>query len=156
MGGGVSFREALRARLDIIRPSRRQVRDFLVQRPPVLTPGVRSPLRPCNVHQHHQLHCLGPHTLFYRCSELVASLQRSGVAVFLISGGFRQLIDPIQQQLSIPSGHVFANTILFDDGTRCARVRVCLHVWCVVCRVSCAVVPTLSSKPSRRWRVRGL
>jgi phosphoserine phosphatase len=44
MGGGVSFREALRARLDIIRPSRAQVSDFLVQRPPVLTPGVEYAL----------------------------------------------------------------------------------------------------------------
>jgi phosphoserine phosphatase len=63
------------------------------------------------------LHTYNPHRhVTMTRSDLVASLQGGGVAVYLISGGFRQLIDPIQQQLAIPSGHVFANTILFSEG----------------------------------------
>ena len=32
--------------------------------------------------------------------------------MFLVSGGFRVIINPIAQQLNIPLDHVFANTIL--------------------------------------------
>ena len=45
--------------------------------------------------------------------ELVARLQARGAAVFLVSGGFRAVIDPIADLLAIPRGRVFANTILF-------------------------------------------
>ena len=44
--------------------------------------------------------------------ELVGKLQRKAKAVFLVSGGFRVIINPIAQQLTIPLDHVFANTIL--------------------------------------------
>lgn len=50
--------------------------------------------------------------------ELVAKLQSRGTAVFLISGGFRQIINPIATTLNIPHGNVYANTLLFkDDGS---------------------------------------
>lgn len=42
MEGGVSFREALVARLNIIKPTKHQVDSFLIQNPPALTPGVRQ------------------------------------------------------------------------------------------------------------------
>lgn len=45
--------------------------------------------------------------------ELVAALMRSNKAVFLVSGGFRVVINPIADMLSIPRDHVFANTLLF-------------------------------------------
>jgi len=41
MDGGVSFRDALVARLNIIKPSAQQVESFLQQNPPALTPGVK-------------------------------------------------------------------------------------------------------------------
>ena len=41
------------------------------------------------------------------------SLQSRGCQVFLVSGGFRAIIEPIASVLGIPQGHVFANTILF-------------------------------------------
>ena len=34
--------------------------------------------------------------------------------MFLVSGGFRAIIDPIAAMLGIPQDHVFANTILFQ------------------------------------------
>lgn len=46
--------------------------------------------------------------------ELVAALRAHGKEVFLVSGGFRQIIHPLAQKLGIPLEHVFANSILFD------------------------------------------
>ncbi len=34
--------------------------------------------------------------------------------MFLVSGGFRQIIHPIAQMLDIPLSNVYANTIQFD------------------------------------------
>lgn len=45
--------------------------------------------------------------------ELVQLLQSQGKSVFLVSGGFRPIINPIADMLSISRDHVFANTILF-------------------------------------------
>lgn len=41
MGGSMTFQEALRRRLDIIKPSQRQIREFLAQRPSSLSPGIK-------------------------------------------------------------------------------------------------------------------
>jgi phosphoserine phosphatase len=38
----------------------------------------------------------------------------TGTHVYLISGGFRQMIDPIATTLGIPLERVYANNILFD------------------------------------------
>ena len=46
---------------------------------------------------------------------LVAMLQSRGTAVYLISGGFRQLIEPFAKYLGIPKDHIFANRILFNE-----------------------------------------
>lgn len=43
------------------------------------------------------------------------TLQEKGVAVALISGGFRQLIEPLADTLGIPFSHVHANRLLFDS-----------------------------------------
>ena len=45
--------------------------------------------------------------------ELVARLQGLRKQVFLVSGGFRPLINPIAAMLGIPLAHVYANTILY-------------------------------------------
>lgn len=45
------------------------------------------------------------------------ALQAKGTAIALVSGGFRQIIEPIADTLGIPFSHVHANKILFDgDG----------------------------------------
>jgi len=90
MGGGLPFREALRRRLDIMRPGARDVAAFLRERPPAreLTPGVAA---------------------------LVAALHARGTHIFLVSGGFTQMIAPVAAALGVPPERVFANTILFED-----------------------------------------
>jgi len=42
-------------------------------------------------------------------------LQEKDVPVYLISGGFRCIIEPIAAQLQIPLTDVFANELLFDS-----------------------------------------
>jgi phosphoserine phosphatase len=51
--------------------------------------------------------------------ELVSELRSQGKQVFLVSGGFRQIIHPLAASLDIPLSHVFANTILFDVSPSC-------------------------------------
>ena len=53
--------------------------------------------------------------------ELLHSQQRS---VFLVSGGFRPIINPVADILNISRDHVFANTILFDvSAFRCGTTE---------------------------------
>jgi len=91
MGGSVPFREALRARLALIAPTRASLAAFLAAHPPAaqLSPGV---------------------------AQLVAALHARGTHVFLVSGGFRQMIAPVAEALGVPPERVFANSILFKDG----------------------------------------
>lgn len=65
--------------------------------------------------------------------ELVKCLQDRGTAVFLVSGGFHAIIDPIALHLGIPPDHVFANTILFKV---CKR-GTGMHFRCWVQLVRC-------------------
>ena len=90
MGGSVPFEEALAARLDLIRPSAADVARFLAEHPPRLSPGIAA---------------------------LVAALRARGAAVFLVSGGFTQMIHPVADALGLPRERVFANTLLFDAAT---------------------------------------
>jgi len=90
MQGGMSYRAALRARLDIIQPTHGDVTRFVAQNPPRLTPGIE---------------------------RLVTVLQQRDVPVYLISGGFQMIVESVADRLKIPRERVFANTLLFDgDG----------------------------------------
>lgn len=86
MGGNMTFQEALKKRLDIIRPTVTQIREFLDTFPIRLTPGI---------------------------SQLVKSLHDLGVPVYLVSGGFRSLIEPVAEKLGIPPSNIFANRLKF-------------------------------------------
>ncbi|XP_026739205.1 phosphoserine phosphatase isoform X2 [Trichoplusia ni] len=86
MGGSMTFQEALKKRLDIIRPSVSQIRGFLESFPVHLTPGV---------------------------SQLIKELHDRGVVVYLVSGGFRSLIEPVAAMLGIPPTNIFANRLKF-------------------------------------------
>jgi phosphoserine phosphatase len=88
MGGDVKFEDALRARLDIIRPSRDDVSSCLANHPLRLTSGI---------------------------SELISALHDRGTHVYLVSGGFRLMIDPVATTLGVSRDRVYANTILFDE-----------------------------------------
>ncbi|GLU12487.1 hypothetical protein SLE2022_291640 [Rubroshorea leprosula] len=87
MGGSVPFEEALAARLSLFKPSLSQVQDFL-KRPPRLSPGIE---------------------------ELIKKLKSKNTNVYLISGGFRQMINPVASILGIPQENIFANQLLFGS-----------------------------------------
>ncbi|VVA27622.1 PREDICTED: phosphoserine phosphatase [Prunus dulcis] len=86
MSGSVPFEEALAARLSLFNPSLSQVQDFLKERPVRLSPGI---------------------------DELVKKLKANNTDVYLVSGGFRQMIKPAASILGIPPENVFANQLLF-------------------------------------------
>lgn len=91
MGGSVKFEDALAARLKLINPSRDDLKRCLAAHPPRLTEGVK---------------------------ELVETLHAKGVAVYLVSGGFRQMINPVAALLKVPTHRIFANNLLFkEDGS---------------------------------------
>ncbi|PVD24680.1 hypothetical protein C0Q70_15165 [Pomacea canaliculata] len=89
MGGDVTFREALTQRLNIVKPSQQQLEAFITSRPPQLTDGIK---------------------------DLVSLLHSKNVPVFLVSGGFRNIIEPAAKILNIPLENVYANKLLFKDG----------------------------------------
>ncbi|CAK9147968.1 unnamed protein product [Ilex paraguariensis] len=86
MNGSVLFEEALAARLSLFNPSLAQVQDFLEKRPPRISPGL---------------------------DELIKQLRDNGTSIYLVSGGFRQMINPIASILGIPLENIFANKLLF-------------------------------------------
>ncbi|XP_022933623.1 phosphoserine phosphatase, chloroplastic [Cucurbita moschata] len=88
MGGSVPFEVALAARLSLFNPSLSQVEEFLAKRPPRLSPGI---------------------------DELVKKLKANNIDVYLISGGFRQMINPVASILGIPHENIFANQLLFGS-----------------------------------------
>ncbi|XP_012272758.1 phosphoserine phosphatase isoform X2 [Orussus abietinus] len=86
MQGNMTFQQSLTVRLNIIRPSLTQVKEFLHTHPLRLTPGIKT---------------------------LVNTLQSQKKQVFLISGGFRCLIAPVAAQLNIPAENICANRLKF-------------------------------------------
>jgi glycerol-3-phosphate dehydrogenase (NAD+) len=94
MDGSMSLEQALTARLQIINPKPSDIHAFLAAHPPEsrLVPGA---------------------------AELISALQSRGVAVYLISGGFRELSLPIARALGVPPKNLFANRMnwQFNDDT---------------------------------------
>ena len=91
MGGNVPFEHALAQRLNLIRPSRAMVNQCLAAHPPRLTPGV---------------------------GELIRRLHARGTHVYLVSGGFRQMIEPVAKLIGVGSERIIANVLQFKvDGS---------------------------------------
>ncbi|EYU23590.1 hypothetical protein ABFS82_04G146400 [Erythranthe guttata] len=88
MNGSVPFEQALAARLSLFNPSLSQVQEFLEKRPPRLSPGI---------------------------DLLVNKLKEKNKIVYLVSGGFRQMINPIASILGIPLENIYANQLLFKS-----------------------------------------
>lgn len=86
MGGSMTFQDALKLRLDIIRPNQKQVKEFLKLHPSTLSTGVK---------------------------DFINKLRKNGTQVYLISGGFDCLIEPVATELDIPMTNVFANKLMF-------------------------------------------
>ncbi|MBA2479290.1 MAG: phosphoserine phosphatase SerB [Planctomycetes bacterium] len=95
MGGAVLFEDALRERLAIIEPTRALLESCLAAHPPRLTPGIGT---------------------------LVAALRRRGTQVYLISGGFVQMITPLARALGLDDAHVIANRFVFAADGSCIGV----------------------------------
>jgi len=96
MGGAVRFEDALRERLDLLRPDRAMIDACLRAHPPRLTPGI---------------------------AELVAALHGRGTHVHLVSGGFMPFIVPLAQRLGITAARVHANDFRFHaDGAYAGHV----------------------------------
>lgn len=87
MGGSVLFQDALAERLGVMSPSQMDVDNFLRDHPHMLSRGI---------------------------AELLEALKEKNILVFLVSGGFRQIIHPLAESLDIPVSQVFANNLLFD------------------------------------------
>merc|ERR1719223_684524 len=90
MDGNTKFEDALAARLDIIKPSRASIEKCLLDHPLELSPGIE---------------------------RLVGLLMERKTEVYLISGGFRIMIQPVAGMISIPETNIIANTILFDESS---------------------------------------
>ncbi|XP_043688139.1 phosphoserine phosphatase, chloroplastic-like [Telopea speciosissima] len=88
MSGSVPFEDALAARLSLFNPPLSQLQDFLEKKPPRLSPGI---------------------------DELIKKLKVKQTDVYLISGGFRQMIQPVSLLLGIPPENIFANQLLFGS-----------------------------------------
>ena len=99
MEGGMKFEDALKARLDLLEPSRKEILDCLEKHPLVLSPGIEN---------------------------LVKTLHSKNVDVFLVSGGFRIMIEPLADILNIPSDtHIYANTIFFEEDSEGTYAGFC-------------------------------
>ncbi|KAL6508418.1 hypothetical protein OROHE_021960 [Orobanche hederae] len=88
MSGSVPFEQALDARLSLFKPSLSQVHEVLEKRPPRLSPGIDA---------------------------LVKKLKEKSKTVYLVSGGFRQMINPVASFLGIPVDNIYANQLLFGS-----------------------------------------
>lgn len=88
MEGDTKFQDALKLRLDLMKPSKTEIETCLKEQPLELTTGVEA---------------------------LMKSLQAKNVDIWLVSGGFRIMIEPVATQLNIPISNIVANTILFDS-----------------------------------------
>ena len=126
----MSFQEALQARLELINVSQATVEAFLADHPPRLSPGrliwasqPATAIARCTGSKQESLASAHRHqrtatqTLMVSNAgipELVKRLQELRKDVFLVSGGFRPIINPIAEMLGIPLDHVYANTILYQ------------------------------------------
>ncbi|WP_100550523.1 HAD-IB family phosphatase [Caedibacter taeniospiralis] len=89
MNGEIGFRESLEARLSIVKPSCQALHAFVAQ------------------------YCPGAFTI--GVEKLIQKLHANGVKVWIISGGFRELILPFAQVLNIPSAQVCAVNLNWNE-----------------------------------------
>ena len=90
MGGTTLFQNALKARLDLIKPSIENLENIQKEHPLQFTP---------------------------RLKELIEIIHKKGKNIYLVSGGFRQMINPIALQLGISVSNIYANNLFFtEDG----------------------------------------
>ncbi|XP_044756576.1 phosphoserine phosphatase [Coccinella septempunctata] len=86
MGGSMTFQESLNLRMNILQPSVTKIKEFLNRNPANLSPGIK---------------------------EVVDTLRRRNVEVYLVTGGFRCIVSPIARQLDIPETNIYSNRMKF-------------------------------------------
>lgn len=88
MEGGMGYQESLAARMELMAPSKASVDACLEKHPSQLSPKIDT---------------------------LVKALQDHGKEVWLVSGGFRQLIAPVATRLGVSHDKLVANVLLWDE-----------------------------------------
>ena len=53
--------------------------------------------------------------LYHYFSELISTLHDKGTTVYLVSGGFRCIIEYFANYLAIPTTNIYANRLLFNE-----------------------------------------
>ncbi|GAB0099044.1 Phosphoserine phosphatase [Sergentomyia squamirostris] len=86
MQGSMTFQDALRKRLEIINPSQQEIWEFVKGHPSTLSTGLK---------------------------EFIEHLKSRNVEIFLVSGGFDCLIEPVAEELGIPTENIYANKLFF-------------------------------------------
>ncbi len=103
----MTFREALRIRLDIIKPSYEKVQELNRQQATKLTPRIK-----CDIVKEFVKTI--SYFIFKYSRDLIDLLHEKNIPVYLISGGFRLIINSVADLLKISHDNVFANTLLFE------------------------------------------
>lgn len=68
----------------------------------------------CGVGESHARFLLLKNNVSIASRDFIEYLRRENKEIYLISGGFHCLIDPVAEELSIPMNHLFANKLHFD------------------------------------------
>jgi phosphoserine phosphatase len=90
MNGDLAFEDAMRQRLQAMSPSLYDVQTMLSARPARITSGSQI---------------------------LISKLRRNGSEVFLVSGGFEQMVGQIADAVGVSRSHILANRLVFDQHT---------------------------------------
>ncbi|CAM0512105.1 unnamed protein product [Fasciola hepatica] len=91
MNGELDFRQALTSRLALMKPTKDDISRYLSSKKPSLTEGIDT---------------------------IVEKLKSNGIEVYLVSGGFDLLVNPVAASLNLPQENVYSNKLLFaDDGS---------------------------------------
>ena len=89
MNGEISFRESLESRLKVAAPSRQALKKFVAHYcPQALTSGIL---------------------------QLIQKLYAEGIKIWIISGGFTEIILPFSEVLNIPMSRVYAVNLNWDE-----------------------------------------
>lgn len=89
MNGEISFKDALIGRLNIAMPTQQSITNFITT------------------------HC--PDSLSTGMAKLIRILQENNVDIFIISGGFKEVILPFANYLNLPQQNIYAVEIDWDN-----------------------------------------
>ena len=88
MEGSILFQDAWRDRLNLIKPRLEDIGNIQKNKPLHFTNNLK---------------------------ELIEKIHKRGINIYLVSGGFRQMINPIALELGIPINNIYANNLYFSE-----------------------------------------